>query len=457
VSANQPNRTISNKIKTLGLPLRSNAQIMLLSRELKYTFLPFFLFCLPFLASAYLAEPTFHKVEAQEGDGVYSLLRRYNLDTYRCNFSKFYAINELRKSAILVKGRSYHLPILVYRYDGKSIRTTIGISDWNQAVRIQTYNNDLLEKDIRKESYAKSRVLWVPYHEMNCLDEVKKNITQSKKDTISIAKAIPAKKQPIITQTKPIISKNLSTNPAGKRSYPIFGPKYAYTPLLSEKMKGKVVYIVAGHGGPDPGAVGKRDGNKLCEDEYAYDVALRLCRNLIAHGATAYMITRDPDDGIREGLYLKCDEDEVVWGNYPIERGQKARLFQRSNAINELYKKNKWRGVTQQIVVVVHVDSRAQKQQIDLFFYHHPSDAKGKVVAKKMQRTMSDKYKVYRASKTYHGTVTGRDLHMLREVEAPAVYIELGNIKHSRDQQRIVIDRNRQLLADWLLEGLMKW
>lgn len=429
---------------------------MLLAKKLKPTFLLFFLCYLPFLAST---DPSFHKVEAQEGDGVYSLLRRYHLDIYRCNISKFYALNELRRSANLVKGRSYYLPIFVYRYDGKSIRTTIGISDWDQAVRIQTYNNDLLEKDIRKESYAKSRVLWVPYHEMNCLDEVKKKLAspQPNKDTILAAKVVPTKRQPVITQTKPITGKNLSNKAAGKRSYPIFGPKYAYTPLLSNKMKGKVVYIVAGHGGPDPGAVGKRDGNRLCEDEYAYDVALRLCRNLIAHGATAYMITRDPDDGIREGLYLKCDEDEVVWGNYPIERGQKARLFQRSNAINELYKKNKWRGVTQQIVIVVHVDSRAQKQQIDLFFYHHPSDAKGKVVAKKMQSTMSDKYKVYRASKNYFGTVTGRDLHMLREVEAPAVYVELGNIKHSRDQQRIVIERNRQLLADWLLEGLMKW
>ncbi|MEL6718529.1 MAG: N-acetylmuramoyl-L-alanine amidase [Bacteroidota bacterium] len=429
-----------------------------MAKKLKYTFLPIFLLCFSFVANA---EPSFHQVKAQDGDGVYSLLRRYNLDVYRCNFSKFYALNDLRKSATLVKGRSYYLPIFVYRYDGKSIRTTIGISDWDQAVRIQTYNNELVEKEIRKESYAKSRVLWVPYHEMNCLDEVKKNLTkpESKKDTVLAAKVTPKpkKEQPVITQTKPITGKNLSTQAAGKRSYPIFGPKYAYTPLVSEKMKGKVVYIVAGHGGPDPGAVGKRDGRRLCEDEYAYDVALRLCRNLISHGATAYMITRDPDDGIREGLYLKCDEDEVVWGNYPIERGQKARLFQRSNAINELYKKNKWRGVTQQIVVVVHVDSRAQKQQIDLFFYHHPSDAKGKALAKKLQSTMSDKYKVYRASKNYFGTVTARDLHMLREVEAPAIYIELGNIKHSRDQQRIVIERNRQLLADWLLEGLMKW
>ena len=116
---------------------------MLLAKKLKYTFLPIFLLCLSFVANA---EPSFHQVKAQDGDGVYSLLRRYNLDVYRCNFSKFYALNDLRKSATLVKGRSYYLPIFVYRYDGKSIRTTLGISDWDQAVRIQTYNNELVEK-----------------------------------------------------------------------------------------------------------------------------------------------------------------------------------------------------------------------------------------------------------------------------------------------------------------------
>ncbi|MEM9850153.1 MAG: N-acetylmuramoyl-L-alanine amidase [Bacteroidota bacterium] len=425
--------------------------------------------------------PSFYQTTAMSGDGVYSLLRRYHLADFPCNLSKFYSLNNLKTGARLAKGKSYSIPIFIYRYDGKSIRTTIGISDWDKAVRIQEYNNTLLEDDIRQQSYAKSRVLWVPYHELNCEAEVKKYLVRknqlaelvSEKQVIgtdqkaatnqeaevktTTEKEIPKnpKKQPKTNTKPPITGDNLSTLSAKNRNFPIFGSKYAYTPLKSNKLKGKVFYLVAGHGGPDPGAVGYRAKNRLCEDEYAYDVALRLCRNLITHGATAYMITRDPNDGIRGGLYLDCDEDEVVWGNYPIERGQKARLFQRSNAINELYDRNKKSGVVEQTVIVVHVDSRA-KQQIDLFFYHHPSDTKAKAVAKRLQSTMKGKYQVYRASGQYFGTVTGRDLHMLREVKAPSVYIELGNIKHDRDQQRIVIERNRQLIADWLLEGLMK-
>ena len=45
---------------------------------------------------------------------------------------------------------------------------------------------------------------------------------------------------------------------------------------------------------------------------------------------------------------------------------------------------------------------------------------------------------------------------MLREVEAPTVYIELANIRNKADQQRIVLSSNRELLADWLFDGLTK-
>ncbi|RMF02141.1 MAG: N-acetylmuramoyl-L-alanine amidase, partial [Bacteroidetes bacterium] len=67
-------------------------------------------------------------------------------------------------------------------------------------------------------------------------------------------------------------------------------------------------------------------------------------------------------------------------------------------------------------------------------------------------RTMRQRYRRYRE---YHGTVTGRDLHMLRECKPTTVYVELANIRNAHDQKRIVIERNRELLAEWMLDGLM--
>ena len=380
----------------------------------------------------------YYEVKAEKGDGIYSLLRKYELDDYSCNFERFYSLNKLKKNAPLFIGKKYILPILVYQFNGKTIRSTIGIDNWDLAVRIQDYNNRMYESKIKGTPFRSDMELWVPFHELNCPDA----------DLL-----IPKPEEPAEPAGGELTAAmaTMSTT-AGKRNFPIFGQKYAKTPLTSTKLKGKVFYIVGGHGGPDPGAIGKQGKYRLCEDEYAYDVALRLCRNLIAHGASAYMINRDANDGIRSEKYLKCDEDEVLWGNIAMVASQRERLFQRSNVINALYEANAKNGVTDQKMVVIHVDSRTNGKQIDLFFYYKPEDKKGELLASQMQKTMKNKYSRYR---DYHGTISSRSLHMLRETKPTGVYIELGNIRNSRDQQRILLESNRQALANWLFDGLV--
>jgi len=380
------------------------------------------------------AAPDFMEITAQRGDGIYALLRRYELDQHSCNFNQFYKLNKLKQNAALIEGKTYFLPIFRYTFNGKTIRSTIGLDDWDLAVSIQEYNERMLENGLRDTAFQKDFDLWVPYHYLNCGNADLE-----------------------IEAPQPIADPDFQdkTNPSG-RQFPIFGSKLSYTPLRSSRLEGKIFYIVAGHGGPDPGAIGRRAGNLLCEDEYAYDVALRLCRKLIEHGATAYMITRDNNDGIREGLYLACDTDEEVWGGAPILRSQKGRLFQRSDAINALYEKNRSLGFSDQTVITIHVDSRTKNERTDLFFYYQYKNQESKNLARNLHQTMKEKYKKYRANGAYHGTVSTRDLHMLREVIPPTVYIELANIRNLNDQKRIVLESNREALANWLYEGLLR-
>ena len=84
-------------------------------------------------------------------------------------------------------------------------------------------------------------------------------------------------------------------------TFPIFGSKYERVERSSDRLAGRIYYIVSGHGGPDPGTVGRYAGRKLPEDEIAYDVSLRLARRLLEEGATVYLIVQDPNDGIRDG------------------------------------------------------------------------------------------------------------------------------------------------------------
>ena len=41
------------------------------------------------------------------------------------------------------------------------------------------------------------------------------------------------------------------------------------------------------------------------EDEYAYDITLRLAKELLAHGAEVYIIIQDENDGIRDDFVLR--------------------------------------------------------------------------------------------------------------------------------------------------------
>ena len=375
--------------------------------------------------------PELHRVSAKQGDTPFSLLQRYRLEKYDCNLQQFLQRNNLSKqSQPLQSGKKYILPVFIYDYDGKSIRSTVGITNWSQAVRIKQFNEFLLEKKLRRKSIVDSRILWVPYHELHCTD------------------ASPALGKPS--------DKVVESHVKGTRNFPIFGKKYQHIPLKDNSMAGKVFYIVAGHGGPDPGAVGKWSGKNLCEDEYAYDVCLRLTRNLLERGATAYMIIRDPNDGLRTEKALACDEDEYCWGNRTIPRSQKLRLTQRSDAINELYEQNKRKGVTEQYVVTIHVDSRSRNQRVDVFFYYKNHNSLSKTVAQKLHQALKVRYKQYRKQGRYSGYITTRDLHMLREVKPTPVFIELGNITNPNDQMRFILEKNRQYLADWLFEGLQK-
>ena len=79
------------------------------------------------------------------------------------------------------------------------------------------------------------------------------------------------------------------------------------------------------HLGPDPGAIGRVGKHELHEDEYAYDIALRLARNLMQEGAEVHIIIQDSKDGIRNDAYLSNSKRETCMGD-PIPLNQVQRL-----------------------------------------------------------------------------------------------------------------------------------
>ena len=373
------------------------------------------------LAFTYASGPVFHKVDVREGDGIYTLLKRYNLGD-QVSIDKFCELNNLNIESHLVIGRDYFLPVLVYQYDGKSIRSTIGIDNWDLAVRIAQFNRDLQSRGLRPDSYEESLVLWVPYREL-----------------MDSPATLPVK-----------------TSTASTIREPLFGPDAERVTILSQKLAGKVFYIVSGHGGPDPGAMAVASGHTLCEDEYAYDVSLRLARNLMEQGAIVEMVVQDPNDGIRSAHYLKCDKDEYTSDKREMPLNQLQRLKQRVELVNSMHKDYLRKGIDDQTVICIHVDSQHPRARTDVYFYYYESSASGKRIADALQETFKSKYSEKRSGRGYSGTVSSRGLYELRNTDPTAVYIELANIQNSADLKRILPESNRQAVANWICDGLMR-
>jgi len=235
--------------------------------------------------------------------------------------------------------------------------------------------------------------------------------------------------------------------------YPLFGKKYQTVTIKDHQLKGAVYYLVSGHGGPDPGAMGKLNGHVLCEDEYAYDVVSRMARCLMEHDAKVYLIIQDLYDGIRDDPYLIQDKTETCYPHERIPLNQLDRLKQRVTAINNLYIKHK--GCFQRMLVV-HVDSRSKKENIDVFFYYDKRSKSGKKMAETMKDVFQKKYDYYQPNRGYSGSVSCRNLYVLKHSYPPSVFMEIANINHLHDLKRLIIVSNRQALAAWMTDGIVE-
>ncbi len=234
---------------------------------------------------------------------------------------------------------------------------------------------------------------------------------------------------------------------------PLFGKALADVKVTSNRLSGACFYVVSGHGGPDPGAIGKVGSVELHEDEYAYDVALRLARNLMQEGAEVHIIIQDAKDGIRDDRYLSNSKRETCMGD-PIPLNQRARLQQRCDKINKLYEKESKKHKYCR-AIFLHVDSRSKGEQTDVFFYHAPGSKMGKKLATTMKNTFQSKYSTHQPGRGFRGTVSERNLHVLNHTSPVSLFVELGNIQNAFDQRRFVISSNRQALAKWMMEGFI--
>ncbi|NDV59382.1 N-acetylmuramoyl-L-alanine amidase [Bacteroides sp. 519] len=285
----------------------------------------------------------------------------------------------------------------------------------------------------------------VHYHR-EFLEINKKRLGRNNALILGVAYTLP----PLKNQTTANTTKQ-TTEPKQKKGYePLFGSANASFDITSTELEGATFYISSGHGGPDPGACARFENHVLHEDEYAYDISLRLARNLMMKGAKVYIIIQDAVDGIRDGRILINSKRETCMGA-EIPLSQVTRLKQRTDKINELESK---KGPGYSRAIFIHIDSQVKNKKMDVFFYHSSSEASRKLT-NTLQSTFDRKYARHQPSRGFTGTVSQRGLYVLENSTPVAAYVELGNIQNMSDLRRIIQKDNRQALANWLCEGLV--
>ena len=360
---------------------------------------------------------------------------------------------------VVMKNKLYILLFLAFLFSGTTLwaqqkatpKAGEGISSFllrhNRSPK--KYYDDFIE--LNKQKLGKNNVLKVG---------VTYVIPPVKKSTTTSAKTTPAKNTGAKNTTsegagtKQPSSKAKSTKIGTTINEPLFGKQLANVKVTSNRLAGACFYVVSGHGGPDPGAIGKVGRYELHEDEYAYDIALRLARNLMQEGAEVHIIIQDAKDGIRDDSYLSNSKRETCMGD-AIPLNQVQRLQQRCDKINALYRKDR-KNHSYCRAIFIHIDSRSKGKQTDVFFYYSNKKGDSKRLANNMKDTFESKYDKHQPNRGFSGTVSGRNLYVLSHTTPASVFVELGNIQNTFDQRRLVINSNRQALAKWLMEGFLK-
>jgi N-acetylmuramoyl-L-alanine amidase len=185
-------------------------------------------------------------------------------------------------------------------------------------------------------------------------------------------------------------------------------------------------------------------------------VILRLGRKLIENGADVYFIVQDSTDGIRDYKFLNNSTNEKHFGNLPIPNDQLERLSNRVKIVNSLYETN-FSDNLKQFAIEIHIDSRSERKNIDIFFYHKEGDTLGLNLAETIRKTIDKKYSKTQPGRGYEGTLSSRNLYMVRNLKPTTIFIEIGNIQNPKDQKRIIEPNNRQAIANWITDGILNY
>lgn len=184
-----------------------------------------------------------------------------------------------------------------------------------------------------------------------------------------------------------------------------------------------VVLIDAGHGGVDPGAVGK---NSL-EKDVTLDVSKRLKLLIQQAGGNPVMVREeDVDLGTAEGLLKRKREDLA----------QRIQLATDSQA---------------DVYLSIHVNSSPKTSLTGPQVFYHSESPEGKQLAEAIQAELN---KIAGTKRIAKGN---QELFILKKANQAAVTVELGFLSNLEEEQKLNEPEYQQQLAVAVYQGLSNY
>lgn len=258
-----------------------------------------------------------------------------------------------------------------------------------------------------------------------------------------------------------------STFKRARKLQAAFDGKISRMGRLSDNLKGWHIVLDPGHGGLDPGAVVANldgNGNKVyvVEDEYVYDIALRVYVMLRLHGADVTLTLLSPNHLIRHSdppVQTFVNEKNEVYNSHGFNNGNKRAHWPIGGRNGNLSRrviiaKAAFKNVPQnrRIFLSFHADIDHSAPNAPLVLYYRSrrtgkADRASKHFAKFMQSFLGA-----------GTTIRGQNLLVLRNNPARIrVMLEMRNLAYTDHAWALRFEELRQRDAEKVVRGLVEY
>lgn len=197
---------------------------------------------------------------------------------------------------------------------------------------------------------------------------------------------------------------------------------FTFVNAKEQKLKGKIIYLDAGHGGPDPGAMYK----DLKESEINLQITNKLKSELEKQGAIVYQT--------RIGDY---DISKINTKNH-----KKNDLENRAQLINDS---------DCDMYISIHLNSDTSTTWSGAQVFYTTKNKENKKIAQTIQEKMKNNLKSKREIKQL------KNMYLFDRIEKTGVLIEAGFISNSNDRYMLKKDEYQNKIAQVIVEAIIQY